>query len=160
MIENWPEASLFVSALLPFRNLDHLIFAFQHYLDQIPEDSKIYKGSSYLNPLTKLFLITGKQQILKMQADLSDTQVLALTAQSEDDLGLPEVFDIKEFNRLKSTYKDKFGFPYVISVQDISRSQLVSSIKRRSYNEVDLEVIIGLKELKKISESRLRSLFD
>lgn len=40
VVECWPEASVFASMLLPFRNVDNLILAFHHYLDQLPAESE------------------------------------------------------------------------------------------------------------------------
>lgn len=44
VVECWPEAGTFAAALLPFRNVDHLVFAFHHYLDQLPAESQCKCG--------------------------------------------------------------------------------------------------------------------
>lgn len=40
VVECRPEAGLFASMLLPFRNGEMVVLAFHHYLDQLPVESR------------------------------------------------------------------------------------------------------------------------
>lgn len=106
VVECWPEAGLFASALLPFRNADYVTFAFHHYLEQLPEESEFQKIDLKRLLLIKVF-IPERVQILQKHPELGEGKFSELTEESKGEqqgAGLDQFneYDISAFNQLKA----------------------------------------------------------
>ena len=64
------------------------------------------------------------------------------------------------FQALNSSYKNKFGFPFVMAVRDSSRAQILVAFETRLGNDNDLEFETALEEIHKIARLRLCALED
>ncbi len=64
------------------------------------------------------------------------------------------------FQTLNSSYKNKFGFPFVMAVRDSSRMQILAAFETRLGNDADLEFETALTEIHAIARLRLRALED
>ncbi len=64
------------------------------------------------------------------------------------------------FQSLNSSYKSKFGFPFVMAVRDSSRAQILAAFETRLGNDNDLEFETALEEIHKIARLRLCALED
>lgn len=64
------------------------------------------------------------------------------------------------FQSLNSSYKNKFGFPFVMAVRDSSRAQILAAFETRLGNDNDLEFETALEEIHKIARLRLCALED
>ena len=64
------------------------------------------------------------------------------------------------FQTLNSSYKSKFGFPYVMAVRDSSRMQILAAFETRLGNDADLEFETALAEIHAIARLRLQALED
>ena len=64
------------------------------------------------------------------------------------------------FQSLNSSYKNKFGFPFVMAVRDSSRAQILAAFETRLGNDNDLEFETALEEIHKIARLRLCAMED
>lgn len=64
------------------------------------------------------------------------------------------------FQALNSSYKNKFGFPFVMAVRDSSRIQILAAFETRLGNDADLEFETALAEIHAIARLRLQALED
>ncbi|XP_049278910.1 2-oxo-4-hydroxy-4-carboxy-5-ureidoimidazoline decarboxylase-like [Anopheles funestus] len=148
VIECWPEAAIFCSALLPFKSFVSMIAAFENYLERLPADSKL--------------------KILKLHPDLAgkmlDTNQLTEDSTSEQaSVGLDNLSpeDKKKLTDLNESYKTKFGFPFVVCVREASKFEVIlRSVSERIHHTVEQELEIALGEVKKICRLRILQLVD
>ncbi|XP_053663286.1 2-oxo-4-hydroxy-4-carboxy-5-ureidoimidazoline decarboxylase-like [Anopheles marshallii] len=148
VIECWPEAAIFCSALLPFKSFDAMIAAFENYLERLPGDTKL--------------------KILKLYPDLAG-KMLDTNQLSEDStiehasVGLDNLSpeDKKKLTDLNESYKIKFGFPFVVCVREASKFEVIlRSVSERIHHTVEQELEIALGEVKKICRLRILQLVD
>lgn len=64
------------------------------------------------------------------------------------------------FQTLNSSYKTKFGFPFVMAVRDSSRTQILAAFEARLGNDADVEFETALEEIHAIARLRLQALED
>jgi OHCU decarboxylase len=64
------------------------------------------------------------------------------------------------FQTLNSSYKSKFGFPFVMAVRDSSRMQILTAFETRLGNDADVEFETAVEEIHAIARLRLRALED
>lgn len=64
------------------------------------------------------------------------------------------------FQALNASYKNKFGFPFVMAVRDSSRAQILAVFETRLGNNNNLEFETALEEIHKIARLRLCALED
>ena len=64
------------------------------------------------------------------------------------------------FQALNSSYKNKFGFPFVMALRDSSRIQILAAFETRLGNDADLEFETALAEIHAIARLRLQALED
>ena len=63
-------------------------------------------------------------------------------------------------NTLNIQYKDKFGFPFVICARLNKKEAIFSGLKTRLNNKAEQEVEIGIGQVMKICELRLRDIVE
>lgn len=66
--------------------------------------------------------------------------------------------EFARFQELNSTYTAKFGFPFIIAVRGLSRSQILGAFEFRIGNEPDDEFKTALAEVHKIAHLRLEAM--
>ena len=59
---------------------------------------------------------------------------------------------------LNRQYKEKFGFPFVICARLNRKEEIIEGLKTRSQHPIDTELQIGIEEVMKICELRLRDI--
>lgn len=106
-----------------------------------------------------------KHALLEVHPDLAGRLALAgvLTAASSDEqasAGLdqcsPEEF--ASFTRLNTTYRARFGFPFIMAVRGRSRSEILTAFQARLDNTPDTEFETALREVHRIARLRLDAL--
>ncbi len=98
--------------------------------------------------------LAGKAQISRdLTVDSSVEQASAGLDQCTPD-------EYARFQSLNSSYKNKFGFPFVMAVRDSSRAQILTAFETRLGNDNDLEFETALEEIHKIARLRLCALED
>ncbi|NKF24236.1 allantoate amidohydrolase [Solimonas marina] len=67
---------------------------------------------------------------------------------------------LTELQTLNAAYRQKFGFPFVISVKGRQRGEIVSELRRRLAHDADAELRTALTEIARIADFRLAERFD
>ena len=103
--------------------------------------------------------------ILRVYPDLAgklphDGQLTGESLHEHSKADLDKLSDEEEvvLARLNSQYKEKFGFPFVICARMNKKDAIIEGLKNRSNNPVDTEVQIGIGEVMKICELRLKDI--
>jgi 2-oxo-4-hydroxy-4-carboxy-5-ureidoimidazoline decarboxylase len=106
----------------------------------------------------QLALIRAHPDLAAAPADMAK-----LTAESQSEqtgAGLknctPEEF--AEFQELNREYKAKFGFPFIIAVKGLTRSDILNAFRSRINNPPDQEFRTALEQVHKIAWHRLSAL--
>ena len=68
---------------------------------------------------------------------------------------LADAAKLRNFNR---TYRDRFGFPFILAVKGKSRADILAAIAKRVDHTVDAEFTVALDEVAKIARFRLDEL--
>ena len=62
------------------------------------------------------------------------------------------------FSNLNESYTDKFGFPFIIAVKGLGKTQILSTFKQRIENHRDEEFRTACRQVEKIAHLRLKEL--
>ena len=66
--------------------------------------------------------------------------------------------EFDEFQRMNSSYRQKFGFPFVMAVRNSTRQQILAAFAERLQNDAGTEFDIAIREIHKIARLRLQSM--
>ncbi|XP_058818218.1 2-oxo-4-hydroxy-4-carboxy-5-ureidoimidazoline decarboxylase-like [Topomyia yanbarensis] len=146
VVESWSEAAIFCSAMAPFKSFDSMITIFENYLQRLSSENKL--------------------RILRLHPDLAgkllDTHQLTEESSYEQTCaGLDKLSanDKDRLTKLNEKYKEKFGFPFVVCVREASKFEaILKGITERINNSPDMELEIGINEVKKICRLRILQL--
>lgn len=146
VVESWPEAAIFCSAMLPFKSFELMITTFENYLQRLSDENKL--------------------RILRLHPDLAgkllDTQQLTEESSVEQAFaGLDKLSleDKKRLTTFNEKYKQKFGMPFVICVREASKFEaILKGVTERINNRPEMELNIGIGEVKKICRLRILEL--
>ena len=103
----------------------------------------------------------NKLKILKSHPDLADkTKIASLTEDSnkeQNHAGLDRCTEGEfiEFKNLNLKYKNKFGFPFIISVTGKKKLEILDIFKKRILNSKEIEFNEAIKQVKQIANLRL-----
>jgi OHCU decarboxylase len=109
----------------------------------------------------------NERQLALMRAhpDLAGKARLAgeLTAESASEqtsAGLDQCSaeELQRFRILNEAYRDKFGFPFILAVRGLDRSQILAAFAERLENDYEVEFETALQEIHKIARLRLDAL--
>ena len=96
--------------------------------------------------------LAGKAQVAgELTADSTDEQ-----ASAGLDRCSPEEY--AQFQSLNDSYKDKFGFPFVMAVRGSSRADILAAFSTRLENDTATEFETALQEIHKIAQLRLQAM--
>lgn len=65
--------------------------------------------------------------------------------------------DAAEFAALQKTYRDRFGFPFVICVRNYEPSAVLAELRRRTVRDRSEEIAAAIAEIGEIARLRVRS---
>lgn len=65
------------------------------------------------------------------------------------------VSEYERFQTLNQSYKNKFGFPFIIAVRNQTKDSILEAFETRLNNSLNLEQETALKEIAKIAKFRL-----
>lgn len=68
--------------------------------------------------------------------------------------------DLDRLRTLNGTYRERFGFPFVIAVKGLRPAEILASLEERMTNSRETELRRNLEEIVKISRHRLTALLD
>ena len=63
--------------------------------------------------------------------------------------------EYQRFHSLNQTYKDHFGFPFIIAVKNHTKESILAAFKERIKNSPEVEMAQALSEIAKIARFRL-----
>jgi OHCU decarboxylase len=103
--------------------------------------------------------------VLKAHPDLAGKLAAAkrLTAESTGEqasAGLDALTDVErtQFQMLNSAYTEKFGFPFIIAVRGLGKSDILSAFEARIQNNRETEFVTACKQVERIGLLRLKDL--
>ncbi len=98
--------------------------------------------------------LAGKAQVAgELTADSTEEQSKAGLDQCTAD-------EFEKFQSLNDSYKEKFGFPFIMAVRESNRSQILDAFASRLDNDYNAEFETALQEIHKIARLRLTALED
>lgn len=107
-----------------------------------------------------------KDALIKAHPDLAGKLALsgALTASSTKEqagAGLDQCSprELKKFQKYNTAYADKFGFPFIVAVKDMSRKDILRVFKKRLKNSESEERQTALEQIHKIAAIRIEAWF-
>jgi 2-oxo-4-hydroxy-4-carboxy-5-ureidoimidazoline decarboxylase len=63
--------------------------------------------------------------------------------------------EYQHFHQLNQTYKNKFGFPFIIAVKNHTKTSILAAFEQRLNHSIEQEKITALEEIYKIAQFRL-----
>ena len=105
-----------------------------------------------------------KLKILNSHPDLADkAKIGSLTSDSnkeQSNAGLDQCTkeEFNEFKNLNYQYKSKFGFPFILSVKERNKSEILINFKKRILSSKKIEFDEAIKQVKQIASLRLYKL--
>ena len=114
-----------------------------------------------------IFETAGKEtqlKILEAHPDLADkVTVNLLTSNSrseQSNAGLDQCSEeeFNEFKNLNKSYRQKYGFPFVIAVKGKNKIKILSEFRKRILNSVDEEFNEAITQVGKIANLRLNEI--
>ena len=98
--------------------------------------------------------LAGRAQVAgELTADSTEEQSKAGLDQCTAD-------EFEKFQSLNDSYKEKFGFPFIMAVRESNRSQILDAFASRLDNDYNAEFETALQEIHKIARLRLTALED
>ena len=117
--------------------------------------------------MLRIFETAGKEtqlKILEAHPDLADkVTVNLLTSNSrseQSNAGLDQCSEeeFNEFKNLNKSYRQKYGFPFVIAVKGKNKIEILSEFRKRILNSVDEEFNEAIIQVGKIANLRLNEI--
>ncbi len=106
-------------------------------------------------------------ELIRAHPDLASKAQVAgeLTADSTEEqskAGLDQCTadEFEKFQSLNDSYKEKFGFPFIMAVRESNRSQILDAFASRLDNDYSEEFETALQEIHKIARLRLTAMED
>ena len=103
-------------------------------------------------------------KILKSHPDLADkARINSFTINSQKEqsnAGLDQCSkeEFNKFNDLNKSYKQKYGFPFIIAVKSKNKIEILSEFKKRILNSIDDEFNEAIIQVGKIANLRLNEI--
>lgn len=133
----WPESA----QLAP----DALAAAFELCVDEADRDTRLALIRAHPD-------LAGRAAVKgELTAESSEEQASAGIDQCTQ-----QEFD--EFQRMNNSYRQKFGFPFVMAVRNSNRHQILAAFAQRLQNDKKTEFDIAIREIHKIAKLRLQAM--
>lgn len=68
--------------------------------------------------------------------------------------------EFEKFQSLNTSYKDSFGFPFILAVKGLHRTSILNEFERRASNEREVEFAEALFQVHRIARFRLEEYFE
>ena len=115
-----------------------------------------------------MFRLASSQErlkVLKAHPDLAGKLAAAkrLTKEStaeQASAGLDQLTDKERetFTKLNTDYVKKFGFPFIIAVRGLTKSDILDAFKKRVDNDHDAELATACRQVERIAALRLKDM--
>lgn len=106
-------------------------------------------------PAQQLALIRAHPELAGAAAQRGELTVDSTAEQAGAGLTGAAPGAVSELQALNAAYRDKFGFPFVISVKGRQRDDIVAEMRRRLGHDADAERATALAEIARIADFRL-----
>jgi 2-oxo-4-hydroxy-4-carboxy-5-ureidoimidazoline decarboxylase len=126
------------------------------------------KPSDLAGPFARIVESAGHEPqliLLRAHPDLAGKLARggALTVESTSEqasAGLDQCTEaeFEEFTRLNATYREKFGFPYILAVRGRHRTEILDNFRKRVPNDPGTEFREALNQVHQIAKLRLDAL--
>ncbi|QHQ36654.1 allantoinase PuuE [Algicella marina] len=121
------------------------------------------------NALTRVFRSASESErmsVLLSHPDLAGKlaaakQLTAASTAEQAGAGLDALTDAERetFTGLNETYKEKFGFPFIIAVKGLTKADILAAFQRRVAQERETEFAEACKQVERIALLRLKDMF-
>ena len=117
--------------------------------------------------ILEIFKTTSKEnqlKIIRTHPDLADKTKISLlnidsrTEQNRAELNQCSEKEFREFKNLNNEYKKKFGFPFILAVEDKNKAEILNKFKKRILNSTDDEFKEAISQVCKIANLRLNKI--
>ena len=112
---------------------------------------KMMDRVSQMSKAEQLALIRAHPD-LGSRAKMADASVQEQAGVGLDQLSATE---FEHLNRLNQTYRDRFGFPFIIAVKVQTKASILEALEQRTPNSPEVELAQALAEIAKIAQFRL-----
>jgi OHCU decarboxylase len=103
-----------------------------------------------------------KLALIRAHPDLAcaERNLTAESTSEQKGAGLKECSpeEFAEFQKLNAEYKKKFGFPFIIAVKGLNRTDILKAFRQRINNSADAEFDAALEQIHRIAWFRLSAL--
>lgn len=139
LFEHTPDIASQAWGLRPFADLDALHQALVQSMKGLSEARQVDLIDAHPDLATRAQMA---------EASVREQTTAGLTALS------PEEYD--QFARLNRSYREKFGFPFIIAVRHHTKHSILAAFESRLRNSVESEKEIALSQIAEIARLRLR----
>ena len=117
----------------------------------------IFKGSSHERRLNVLLAHPDLAGKLAQRGELTPESTTEQKSAGLDQLN-PEEF--RQFQKLNTAYMDKHGFPFIIAVKGLTKSEILNQFKIRVNNSNSAEFDEACMQVEKIAKLRIAEILD
>lgn len=106
----------------------------------------------------KLSLVRAHPELAVSAAEMQ--KLAAASVSEQQGAGLHECTheEFEEFKRLNAAYREKFGFPFIVAVKGLFKTDILDAFRARLNNDQDTEFENALVQIHKIALFRLQAL--
>ena len=146
IFENSPWIAEAVWAKKPFASLDALHNAMTDHVQALPRTRKFE-------------LLHAHPELAGRQARLGAMTGDSVAEQAAAGLDRLSEAEAARFDALNQSYREKFGFPFIIAVRDHSRGSILEQFEKRLTNDMETEIANALGQALRIAWLRLDRAF-
>jgi len=106
----------------------------------------------------KLSLIRAHPELAVGVAEMQKMAAASVSEQTGAGLHQCTHEEFEEFKRLNAAYREKFGFPFIIAVKGLFKTDILEAFRQRMNNDPETEFETALAQIHKIALFRLQAL--
>jgi 2-oxo-4-hydroxy-4-carboxy-5-ureidoimidazoline decarboxylase len=103
----------------------------------------------------KLTLLQAHPDLCEKVEKMKELTVESQQEQSKAGLQTMEGDELQKFKEMNASYKDKFGFPFILAVRNASKYTVLSALEGRILHSVEQEFVTAMAQVHKIAWMRL-----
>lgn len=106
----------------------------------------------------KLALIRAHPDLAGRAAIAGELSAASTEEQQRARLDLCTPAEFERFQRLNASYRQKFGFPFVLAVRNRDRADILAAFEARLDNDAETEFDTAIREIHEIARLRLEAM--
>ena len=110
------------------------------------------------DPVLQLETLRAHPQLACTLAGQNDLTADSISEQTGAGLDRCSTSEFEEFKRLNADYMEKFGFPFIIAVRGLKRSQILDVFHKRLKNDPQAEYQAALHQTCRIARMRIEDI--